>query len=109
MGGTELLEARRGHAPFLAAVSLGWSCLGKCSMDSSLPVMPCCAWAWHTVPVGFLGGEESLLWVVQPGLLPCSPGTVGSMAWLAVMQDHSLTWLRDCCGLSSVPCTSVLS
>lgn len=37
MGGNKLLEARKGHAPSLAGVSLGLKCLGKCSMDYSLP------------------------------------------------------------------------
>lgn len=68
-----------------------------------------CLWGWW-------GGEESLLWVVQPGLLPSSPGIVGSMTWLcqvAAMQDHSShlskkSWCVVICALYICPITNAL-
>lgn len=56
MGGNKLLEARRGHAPFLAVVSVGCNSLGKCSMDYSLPGDALPHWLWLGMADSACGG-----------------------------------------------------
>lgn len=74
MGGNKLLEARRGHAPFLAGVSVGWNCLGKCSLDYSLPCHAGLAGDGRRCLWGWLGGEESLCELYSPASFPVTLG-----------------------------------
>lgn len=78
LGGYKLLKARRGHAPFLAALSVGCNSLGKCSTDYSLPgdALPLavagdgrrCLWEW----LGLFPGVTWTAW--PPSLLPWDSG-----------------------------------
>lgn len=87
MGGDELLEARRGHAPSLAAVSVGWSCLGKCSWVTH--ARWCLAGDGRQCLWGWLGGEESLCDLYSPASFPAPLG-------------HWEAWLGCCARLHDV-------